>query len=62
MYDVYGERVPQIRRHIMEMREKHEYCHDKVESHLYKIGLFAQMNHTIVKTLRFYEERGLYAG
>ena len=43
----------------MEMREKHEYCHDKVESHLYKIGLFAQMNHTTVKTLRFYEERGL---
>lgn len=43
----------------MRMKEKHE-CNDrKVESNLYKIGMFAQMNHITVKTLRFYEEQGL---
>ena len=26
---------------------------------LYKIGMFAQMNHVTVKTLRFYEEQGI---
>ena len=43
----------------MEMREKHACFDVKTENHLYKIGLFAQMNHTTVKTLRFYEDRGL---
>lgn len=45
----------------MQMREKHETCHEKTENHLYRIGLFAQMNHVTVKTLRFYEEQGLLA-
>lgn len=43
----------------MQMKEKHEPCHTKSESHLYRIGMFAQMNHITVKTLRFYEEQGL---
>lgn len=43
------------------MNKKHESCHIHTESHLYKIGMFAQMNHVTVKTLRFYEEQGLMA-
>lgn len=43
----------------MRMYEKHEKCDLQVESHLYKIGMFAQMNHITIKTLRFYEEQGL---
>lgn len=42
----------------MEMREKHEAC-VKTEEPLYKIGMFAAMNHVTVKTLRFYESQGL---
>lgn len=45
----------------MKMREKHEACQIRTESHLYRIGMFAQMNHITVKTLRFYEEQGLLA-
>ncbi|MGN0513222.1 MAG: MerR family transcriptional regulator [Lachnospiraceae bacterium] len=43
----------------MKMYEKHSYCKEKENSRLYKIGMFAQMNHITVKTLRFYEEQGL---
>ncbi len=43
----------------MRMKEKHECTEGKTESYLYRIGMFAQMNHITVKTLRFYEEQGL---
>ena len=43
----------------MEMKEKHQPCAEKAENTLYKIGMFAAMNHVTVKTLRFYEEQGL---
>ena len=43
----------------MQMKEKHEPCRIRTENHLYRIGMFAQMNHITVKTLRFYEEQGL---
>lgn len=42
----------------MNMKEKH-HCEEKTEATLYRIGMFAQMNHITVKTLRFYEEQGL---
>lgn len=45
----------------MEMKEEHEACEVKQKSYLYRIGMFAQMNHITVKTLRFYEEQGLLA-
>ena len=43
----------------MRTKEDHNGCMEKVASHLYRIGMFAQMNHVTVKTLRFYEEQGL---
>lgn len=43
----------------MQMKDKHEPFQRKTGSHLYKIGMFAQMNHITVKALRFYEEQGL---
>ncbi|MGN0395653.1 MAG: MerR family transcriptional regulator [Coprococcus sp.] len=43
----------------MKMSEKDSCCKEKENSRLYKIGMFAQMNHITVKTLRFYEEQGL---
>ena len=42
----------------MKMNSSHE-CAGKSESTLYKIGVFAAMNHVTVKALRFYEEQGL---
>lgn len=42
----------------MNMNEKH-VCSEKTADHLYRIGLFAQMNRITVKALRFYEEQGL---
>ena len=42
----------------MNMNEKHS-CAEKAADHLYRIGLFAQMNRITVKALRFYEEQGL---
>ena len=42
----------------MNMNEKHS-CSEKTADHLYRIGLFAQMNRITVKALRFYEEQGL---
>lgn len=43
----------------MEMKEKAMICDEKLQEYLYKIGMFAAMNHVTVKTLRFYEEQGL---
>ena len=43
----------------MQMRQKHEPFEVKESGTLYKIGMFAAMNHVTVKTLRFYEEQGL---
>ena len=43
----------------MKMNEKHEAFAEKTTPQLYKIGMFAQMNHITIKTLRFYEEQGL---
>lgn len=43
----------------MEMRHKHESFCIKEEATLYRIGVFAAMNHVSVRTLRFYEEQGL---
>ena len=43
----------------MQMRQKHEPFEVKETGTLYKIGMFAAMNHVTVKTLRFYEEQGL---
>lgn len=43
----------------MEMKWEHEPCREKTGDTLYKIGMFAAMNHITVKALRFYEEQGL---
>ena len=43
----------------MEMKREHAPCPEKDSDTLYKIGMFAAMNHVTVKTLRFYEEQGL---
>lgn len=43
----------------MEMKREHRPCEEKTSDTLYKIGMFAAMNHVTVKTLRFYEEQGL---
>ena len=43
----------------MEMKREHRPCEEKASGTLYKIGMFAAMNHVTVKTLRFYEEQGL---
>lgn len=43
----------------MRMTEQHEKCEEQTKPYLYKIGMFAQMNHVTVKALRFYEEQGL---
>lgn len=43
----------------MRMYHQPEICVNQSDTHLYKIGMFAQMNHVTVKALRFYEEQGL---
>ncbi|MGN1334448.1 MAG: MerR family transcriptional regulator, partial [Anaerovoracaceae bacterium] len=43
----------------MKMKQRHEAFAEKTAPHMYKIGMFAQMNHITVKALRFYEEQGL---
>lgn len=40
-------------------KNQEQYCSEKEQGSLYRIGMFAQMNHVTVKTLRFYEEKGL---
>ena len=44
---------------MMEMKQEHRPCEERTGDTLYKIGMFAAMNHMTVKTLRFYEEQGL---
>ena len=43
----------------MEMKYEHKPCKGKDSGTLYKIGMFAAMNHVTVKALHFYEEQGL---
>ena len=43
----------------MEMRQEQQSCEGRSNDTLYKIGMFAAMNHVTVKALRFYEEQGL---
>ena len=43
----------------MEMKQEHRPCEERTGDTLYRIGMFAAMNHVTVKTLRFYEEQGL---
>lgn len=43
----------------MKMERNHQCGQGKEEIRLYKIGMFAQMNHITVKTLHFYEEQQL---
>ena len=43
----------------MEMKQAHSPCEERTGDTLYKIGMFAAINHVTVKTLRFYEEQGL---
>ena len=43
----------------MDMKHEHRPCEERAEDTLYRIGMFAAMNHITVKTLRFYEEQGL---
>ena len=43
----------------MKMRKKHSYCEEKEKTHLYKIGMFANMNRVTIKTLRYYDEQKL---
>ena len=45
----------------MRMYQKHDCGEERKPSSLYRIGMFAAMNHITVKTLRFYEEQGLLA-
>lgn len=45
----------------MKLNEEHEYGKELEPDYLYKIGMFAQMNHITIKTLRFYEDQGLLA-
>ncbi|MGN1369378.1 MAG: MerR family transcriptional regulator [Aristaeellaceae bacterium] len=43
----------------MKMQQEHMPCQAMEKSPLYRIGMFAAMNHVTVKALRFYEEQGL---
>ena len=43
----------------MQMKQEHKPCEEQAIGTLYKIGMFAAMNHVTVKALRFYEEQGL---
>lgn len=43
----------------MKMNQKHESFDVLEDTTLYKIGVFAAMNHVSIRTLRFYEEQGL---
>ena len=43
----------------MKKYEEHEMCGQSDKGSLYKIGMFAAMNHVTIKALRFYEEQGL---
>ena len=41
------------------MNQQHEYCKEKEQPRLYKIGMFANVNRVTIKTLRYYDEQNL---
>lgn len=43
----------------MRMNEQHKACEMQEQPRLYKIGMFANMNHVTIKTLRYYDEQNL---
>lgn len=43
----------------MKMKHHHPSCENKEKEHLYKIGMFANMNRVTIKTLRYYDEQKL---
>lgn len=43
----------------MKMNHEHLACKKKETAHLYKIGMFANMNRVTIKTLRYYDEQKL---
>lgn len=43
----------------MKMNQQHPSCKPKEKEQLYKIGMFANMNHVTIKTLRYYDEQKL---
>lgn len=43
----------------MKMYQQHPSCDEKERAHLYKIGMFANMNRITIKTLRYYDEQNL---
>lgn len=44
----------------MKLNHEYEYCKEQKEKpRLYKIGMFASMNHVTIKTLRYYDEQDI---
>lgn len=43
----------------LKMNQQHEACEVKEQIRLYRIGMFANMNHVTIKTLRYYDEQNL---
>ena len=43
----------------MKMNQQHPCFKEKAKEHLYKIGMFANMNRVTIKTLRYYDEQKL---
>ena len=43
----------------LKMNQQHEYCKEKEQPRLYKIGMFANVNRVTIKTLRYYDEQNL---
>lgn len=43
----------------MKMNQHHPSCKDKEKEQLYRIGMFANMNHVTIKALRYYDEQKL---
>ena len=43
----------------LKMNQVHEPCEIKQEGKLYKIGMFAGINHVTIKALRYYDEQNL---
>ena len=39
-----------------ELEQAKQNCSTDIEEHLYKIGMFAAMNHVTIKALRYYDE------
>lgn len=43
----------------LNMNQQHEACKERELGHLYRIGMFANMNRVTIKTLRYYDEQKL---